>query len=254
MTGNRGNIAVIILAAGLGTRMKSDKAKVLHEVLGKPMIMYVTETAAEIAGGNVIVVVGNQSAIVKETVSKYFNVFFSIQEEQLGTGHAVRCAFPNLTENIEQVVILNGDVPLIRSDTVHCFLENHVNADRDVSVLAVDVEDPKGYGRILLDKNRRVIGIVEEADATEEQKQIRTVNTGIYCVKKNFLFSSVKKIRQNNTQSEFYLTDIIRIGNSEHKEVGVFIGRDADEFIGVNNPQELVSAEKIMKSRLGNIT
>ena len=118
MSYDKSNIAIIVLAAGLGTRMKSNKAKVLHKLLGKPMIMYVAETAVKIAGNNVVIVVGNQADAVKKTVSDHLKVFFSVQEEQLGTGHAVRCAFPYLPDQTEQVVVLNGDVPLLTSNTV----------------------------------------------------------------------------------------------------------------------------------------
>jgi UDP-N-acetylglucosamine diphosphorylase/glucosamine-1-phosphate N-acetyltransferase len=251
---NKNNIAVIVLAAGLGTRMKSNKAKVLHEILGKPMIMYVAEIAVKVAGNNVVVVVGNQADKVKNIVSGRLNVLFSVQKEQLGTGHAVRCAFPWLPDQVEQVVILNGDVPLLTANTVIDFIDDHLFSKRHVSVLAVEVENPKGYGRVLFDEKMHVHEIIEESDATEEQKAIKTINTGTYCVEKDFLFDSAKKIKSNNVQKEFYLTDIIKIGNIEGKKVGVLIGKDPEEFVGINNPIELLSAEKILKNRLGNMT
>jgi len=254
MAFNKKNIAVIILAAGLGTRMKSDKAKVLHEILGKPMIIYIAEIAIKIAGKNVVIVVGNQADEVKKTVSEHLDVIFSVQKEQLGTGHAVRCAFPCLSDQIKQVVILNGDVPLLRSNTIMDLIEDHIFSKRHVSVLAVEVENPKGYGRVLFDKNMHLDEIIEESDATEQQKVIKTINTGTYCVDKDFLFDSVKKIKSNNRQSEFYLTDIIKIGNMEGKKVGVLIGKDPEEFVGINNPVELIFAETILKNRLGNMT
>jgi len=254
MSYDKNNIAVIVLAAGLGTRMKSNKAKVLHELLGKLMIMYVAETAVKIAGNNVVIVVGNQADAVKKAVSDHLKVFFSVQEVQLGTGHAVRCAFPCLPDQIEQVVILNGDVPLLTSNTVIDLLEDHLSERRHISVLAVEVENPKGYGRIIFDKSMHVNEIIEESDASEEQKAINTINTGTYCVQKEYLFNSVKRITSNNAQSEFYLTDIIKIGNEEGKTVGVLVGKDPEEFVGINNPLQLVSAEKILKNRLGNMT
>lgn len=251
---DKNSIAVVVLAAGLGTRMKSNKAKVLHEILGRPMIMYVAETAVNIAGENVIVVIGNQADSVKETVSAELNVHFSIQEEQLGTGHAVQCAFSCLSDKVKHVIILNGDVPLLRPNTVIEFLEDHLDKERHLSVLAVDVENPKGYGRIVFDEDMRLDEIIEESDATEQQKKIWTVNTGTYCVQKDFLFQSLNKVNANNAQGEFYLTDIIKIGNEEKKKVGVLIGRNAEEFIGINTPLELNSVEGIMKNRQGNIT
>lgn len=251
---NRDKIAVIVLAAGLGTRMKSNKAKVLHEILGKPMIFYVMDTARKIAGDNVIVVVGNQAEKVKTIVSKNWEALFAVQEKQLGTGHAAQCAFPYLPDSIEQVIILYGDVPLLTCDTVNQLLEDHLNAKRHISILAVEVENPKGYGRVLFDQKRHVYGIIEESDATETQKRIKIVNTGIYCVEKNFLLNSVSKIEPNNAQGEFYLTDIIKIGYEEGKIIGALIGKDSEEFIGVNNPDELTLAGEIMQSRSGNIT
>lgn len=254
MSYDKNSIAVVVLAAGLGTRMKSNKAKVLHELLGKPMIMYVAETAVKIAGNNVVIVVGNQADAVKKTVSDHFKVFYSVQEEQLGTGHAVRCAFPCLPDQVEQVVILNGDVPLLTPGTVIDFIEDHLSERRHISVLAVEVENPKGYGRIIFDNGMHVNEIIEESDANEEQRAVKTINTGTYCVQKDFLFQSVRKIDSNNAQSEFYLTDIVKIGNEEGKRVGALVGKDPEEFIGINNPLELVSAEKMLKNRLGNIT
>ena len=192
------NVTVIILAAGLGKRMKSSKAKVLHEILGKPMVIYVIETARKVAGNNIILVTGNQSEIVRKIVSKNHKVIFAMQEEQLGTGHAVLCALPYLPEQTEDVVILCGDVPLITSDIINRLVDDHVNAKRDLSLLAVEISNPEGYGRILFDKNRHLTGIVEEADATEEQKRIKTINSGIYCVKQKFLSDSLQKINADN--------------------------------------------------------
>jgi len=254
MVTHKDNIAVVVLAAGLGTRMKSNKAKVLHEILGKPMIMYVSEIATKIAGKNVVVVVGNQADEVKKTVSERLSVIFSLQEEQRGTGHAVQCAFPYVPDHAEHVIILNGDVPLLTPNTVIELLEDHLLSKRHVSLLAVEVENPKGYGRVLFDNNMHVNEIIEETDATEEQKAIKTVNTGTYCVEKDFLFHSLNKLKSNNAQNEFYLTDIIKIGNSEGMSVGVLIGKDPEEFVGINNPIELMNAERIMKNRLGNMT
>lgn len=247
-------VAVIILAAGLGTRMKSNKAKVLHEILGRPMIMYVLETSQKVAGNNVIVVIGHQAEKVRKTLSENYELIFALQEKQLGTGHAVLCALPYIPEDIEEVVILCGDVPLLTSDTVMRLLDDHVKAKRDISLLAVEIDNPKGYGRILLDEMGRLSGIVEEADATEEQKRIKTINTGIYCVKKEFLLDSLRKINSDNAQCELYLTDIIEIGYKEKKDVGVLIGNDFEEIIGINKRQDIKTAENIMSKRLGKIS
>lgn len=246
--------AVIILAAGQGKRMKSDKAKVLHEILGKPMVMYVLETAKKIADKNVVLVIGNQADSVKTTVSKNFKPIFALQEKQLGTGHAVSCALPYLPGNIGEVIILCGDVPLLTHETLMRFFEDHVNAGRDLSILAVELENPEGYGRILVDEKRRLLGIIEEADASMEQKKIKIINTGIYCVKRDFLFESLKKVKSDNIQSEFYLTDIVEIGYNEEKIIGVMVSEDWEETVGVNNSQDLIQAENIMRNRIRNMS
>jgi len=184
MANYRGEPAVIILAAGRGMRMKSKKAKVLHEIMGKPMVLYVIETAKKITDNNVILVIGDQAEKVRSIISESTKVIFAIQEEQLGTGHAVLWALPYVPDNAEEVIILCGDVPLITYETLMRFYEDHVKAERDISILAVELDNPKGYGRILIDERRRLLGIVEESDASTAQKKIKNINTGIYCVKK----------------------------------------------------------------------
>ncbi|MCJ7617199.1 MAG: sugar phosphate nucleotidyltransferase [Desulfobacterales bacterium] len=230
--------------------MKSNKAKVLHEIIGRPMVMYVVETASKVVGNNIVLVIGNQADKVKRIVSERTDVIFAIQEERFGTGHAVLCAQPYIPEHADQVVILCGDVPLITPYTLIRLIEDHIKAARDISILAVEIDNPKGYGRILLDENRNVNGIVEETDATEEQKGIKIINTGIYCIKKDYLFDALKKIKSDNVQGELYLTDIIGIGYKEGKNIGVLVGSDVEEVIGVNNSEDLIKVEIIMRERL----
>lgn len=241
--------AVIILAAGLGTRMKSDKAKVLHELMGRPMVLYVVETAKRAVGDSVILVVGHQAQKVMEAVSEKENVCYALQEKQLGTGHAALVALPLLPEETEEVIILCGDVPLLTTETVRELLSDHSRSGRDLTLLAVEVEDPKGYGRILFDNNRNLLKIVEEADATVEQKKIKIINSGIYCVRNNFLRDALKKINTDNAQGELYLTDIIEIGYKERKTIGVMVSSDAEETIGVNSREDLLRAETVLRRR-----
>ena len=248
-----GKPAIVILAAGMGKRMKSRKAKVLHKILGKPMILYVVETARKVAGNDVILVVGNQAGKVRAIVSENEEVIYALQKEQLGTGHAVLCALPYIPDYAQEVVILCGDVPLITSDTIMRFIEDHVEAKRDLSLLAVEMENPEGYGRILLDENRQVYGIIEEADASDEQKEIKIVNTGIYCIKKELLSDLLQKIKSDNVQGEFYLTDIVKIGYNEEMVVGAMVCSDCEEVVGINSSQDLMTAESIMLSRIRNI-
>lgn len=243
-------IAVVILAAGLGTRMKSNKAKVLHEVCGKPMINYVAEAARKIARDNVVLVVGNQADKVRRTVSKLGTFNFALQKEQLGTGHAVLCALPHIPDQCREVVILFGDVPLIKADTVRALLKSHTDEKRDISILAVELEDPTGYGRILLDENRRVQGIVEESDATSQQKRIRLINTGIFCVRKDFLSWAVPQIESDNAQGEIYFTDIVKIAYNEKKHIGVTVVGEHLEVTGINTIEDLKKVEQAMKNSI----
>ena len=184
----KNKVAVVILAAGMGKRMKSDKAKVLHEIQGRPMILYVVETARKIAGDNVIVVIGNQAQQVRAIISETAELLFAYQEQQLGTAHAVRCALPQIPEHCDQVIILCGDVPLIQPETIAALVEDHLRARRDVSLLAVEMDNPSGYGRVLLDDNRQISAIIEEADTNADQKRIKLINSGIYCIDKAFLY------------------------------------------------------------------
>jgi UDP-N-acetylglucosamine diphosphorylase/glucosamine-1-phosphate N-acetyltransferase len=242
-------IAVVILAAGLGTRMKSNKAKVLHKVCGKPMVQYIVETAQKVAGDNVILVVGHQADEVRRAVAKQGTFYFAHQKEQLGTGHAVLCALPYIPDHCQEVVILCGDVPLIEARTITALIGSHSAEKRDITVLAVELEDPTGYGRILLNADGRVQAIVEESDASIEQKRIRLINTGIFCVKKEFLSEAVPQIKSDNVQGEIYLTDIIEIAYGGQKHIGVVIGNNPVELTGINTIDELKSVEFAMKNR-----
>ena len=241
------NIAIVILAAGLGTRMKSHKAKVLHEVCGRPMILYVVETAAKVAGEHVILVVGHQAEQVREVVTESARVRYTLQEQQLGTGHAVASALPDVPVECRHVVILCGDVPLVTESTIRNLITDHLTHRRNITVLATAVEDPYGYGRIVIDAAGRVVAIVEEADASEEQRKIRIVNTGIYCVAKPFLTRALKKIDRNNAQGELYLTDIVAVCHRDNGKVGAMVAENAQEFRGINSRDDLAAVEGLMR-------
>jgi bifunctional UDP-N-acetylglucosamine pyrophosphorylase/glucosamine-1-phosphate N-acetyltransferase/UDP-N-acetylglucosamine pyrophosphorylase len=242
---------VVILAAGLGTRMKSDKAKVLHEIHGQPMIHYVVSAACQIAPDGVVVVVGHQAEQVKAAVRAGHKARFALQPEQLGTGHAVNCALDALPEEATDIIILCGDVPLIRPATLQQLWEDHTASDRTLTVLGVEMETPKGYGRLLLDGAGCFTGIVEEADATDDQKSVRLVNSGIYCVEKTFLAEALGEVRADNVQGEYYLTDIVGIGHARGLSMGVLTGTDAGEVIGVNRLEELKIVADLMPCQDG---
>ncbi|WP_459924767.1 NTP transferase domain-containing protein [Desulfatiferula olefinivorans] len=244
-------IAVIILAAGKGTRMKSDKAKVLHELNGKPMIRYVVEAARCVADDRVVVVIGHQAEQVERVVSETAQVRFCIQREQKGTGHAVICALPEIPDDVTSVVILCGDVPLIRPETIRALVENHLAGGAAVTVLTVNTPNPTGYGRIVVGDHGAIERIVEEADADADQKKITLVNAGIYCVDREFLGKALSQINDRNAQGELYLTDIIEIAHRQSRPIGMSLCVSENEVIGVNTCDDLESAEKLLAGRLG---
>ncbi len=244
-------IEFIVLAAGLGTRMKSDKAKVLHELNGKAMILYIIETLKNIVETNIIVVVGYQAEQVKKVINELHEVSFAYQKNQLGTGHAVSTAMPYIRQETENIVILCGDVPLIRDETLKKLIMEHSNGKCDMTILATKISDPTGYGRIIVNEKNVVTKIVEETDADETEKKINTINTGIYCVRKEFLSNALKIVKPSNVQGEFYFTDVINIGYKEQKKIqAVILGEDPNEYIGINSKNELEKAEKIVFERI----
>lgn len=233
------NTAIIILAAGKGTRMYSEQAKVLHEVAGRPMILYVVDAAFQIAGSEVIVVVGTQSEAVKSVVSRHYGkTRFALQERQLGTGHAVLSAMPVLSDHIEHVVILCGDVPLITPETLNAFIDTHSCNQYDITVLAAYMDNPEGYGRLIAD-NGYVRKIVEDADATAEEKAICHINTGIYCVNRKLLETTLSKIDTDNAQNEMYLTDIVEIAAERNYRIGMYTCTNNNEMVGINTRSDL---------------
>ena len=240
------SFTIIILAAGKGTRMKSDTAKVLHTISGRPMIMYVVETAVKLTGSNVIVVVGTQADEVKKIVSTKVDVKFALQKKQKGTGHAVKCALPVLPSYCSDVIILCGDVPLIKSSTIQSLVDEHVTCRNDVTLLAVKMDNQYGYGRVVIKKAGDLERIVEESDASDKEKLINIINSGIYCVKRNFLESALGQLQTNNAQKEIYLTDIIGIACKSNKNRGLIISQDQNEIIGVNTPQDLQRVQTIL--------
>lgn len=243
------NIAVVILAAGLGTRMESDMAKVLHPVCGKPMILYVVDTAKTIGADQVVVVVGHQSERVKAVCSASPGIKFALQAQQLGTGHAVMSALPVIDHRVEHVVILSGDVPLLEAQTVAALVADHIQENRSVTLLAVEVDNPTGYGRIIMDDRRCLAKIVEEKDASSPEKKIKLINSGIYCVEKTFLQESLGRISPDNAQQEFYLTDIIGIGYQAGAKIGVLVSDNCEETSGINTIKDLEAVERMMANR-----
>jgi len=241
------DLAIIILAAGKGTRMESELAKVLHQVAGKSMVVHVVSCAFKLASDNIHVVVGHQQDKVRNEVSKYFTVNFTVQEQLLGTGDAVKSVIPNLKSDIKDVLVLCGDVPLIQEKTLKDLVNSHKQTHSKLSVLATHVDDPKGYGRIVLDEKDRLLCIREEADASDNEKKIKTINTGIYCFDKDLLTSVIHDIQPDNNQAEYYLTDVIEIAQRRHNKISVITMPDYREVMGVNTLQQLEKAECLIQ-------
>jgi bifunctional UDP-N-acetylglucosamine pyrophosphorylase/glucosamine-1-phosphate N-acetyltransferase len=229
------NLKVIILAAGKGTRMKSEKPKVLFDVAGKPMIDYVIDASNKLNPDEIIVVVGNKSELVTEHLGGK-NVSFVHQTEQKGTGHAVMCASQSLKGFNGKVLILCGDMPLIRHETLAKFIEFAKKSK--LSFISVKVRKPEGYGRVVRGADKAVLKIVEEKDANEAEKKINEINTGIYLADSDILLERLDKIDNKNAQGEYYLTDIVNEG------ADVFLAEDEKEFIGINDKFQLSVASK----------
>ena len=241
------DVGVVILAAGKGTRMKSDMAKVLHRVNGKSMVVRVIECARKIDLKNIHVVVGHQAQQVKEEVSRHFTVHFAVQEQLLGTGDAVKAALPGLSPEIKDVLVLCGDVPLIQENTLRRLLDGHQHSQSKVSVLATQVKDTTGYGRIVVDDDNLLLCIKEEADANPAEKKINCVNTGIYCFDRRLLVSAIDQLRPNNCQEEYYLTDVVEIAQNCHEKISIIMMNDPGQVMGVNTLEELQKAEAMVQ-------
>jgi UDP-N-acetylglucosamine diphosphorylase/glucosamine-1-phosphate N-acetyltransferase len=237
------DVAAIILAAGKGTRMKSDRAKVLHEINGVPMIRYVVDTALALVE-DVVVVIGHEAEAVQKVLAHYPTLRFTVQEEQLGTGHAVLTALPELSAQTSDVVILCGDTPLIKRETLLTLIDKHKATRERLTLVATKLEDPFGYGRIVSDAHGNVVGIVEESDASDAEKQITTVNTGTYCINIDFLKRSLPGLSRNNAQGEFYLTDVVERAYREGNAASIVEVHDTVQVLGVNTREDLTEAGK----------
>jgi bifunctional UDP-N-acetylglucosamine pyrophosphorylase/glucosamine-1-phosphate N-acetyltransferase len=236
----------LVLAAGLGTRMKSSRAKVLHEVLFRPMILHVMDTVKTLGLDQTYVVVGHQREKVAELVGRY-PAKCIIQEDQLGTGHAVLSAEKELHSFGGTVLILSGDVPLIRPETLQAMLAAHAQNKPVLTLMTTTMDNPSGYGRIMRNSQGRLLGIVEEKDTTNEQKKIKEINAGIYCAEADFLFDALKKVTTDNKQGEMYLTDIVKISIDAGLQVDIFSGAISEEVLGINSRNELAEANKYLQ-------
>lgn len=239
----------LILAAGQGTRIKSDLPKVLHKVCGKEMVNHVIDTLRKADIEDVNVIVGKGAELVKEKTASR-NVTYSVQSEQLGTGHAVKCAIDFLKDKKGTVAVFCGDAPLITEETIERLFAEHIENKNSTSLLTSILDDATGYGRIIRD-GEEVLKIVEHKDCTEEELKVTEMNAGVYCFDIENLLDSLEKLSNNNAQGEYYLTDVIGIQKSEGKKVGAVVV-DFEETIGVNSRRQLAQVEEILRTRINN--
>ncbi len=254
------NLITLILAAGKGTRMHSGLAKVLHRINGQPMIHYVLDTARALRPRRIIVIVGHQGGAVRRELAGLpglpgqpglarLAVEFAVQEEQLGTGHAVRQAGPLLAGESGVVLVLAGDTPLIRPSTLASLIDAHRRDGAAASVLTARVDDPTGLGRILRDDAGRIDRIVEEKDATEEQRALKEINTSTYCFDPVLLLRALDRLTPENRQGEYYLTDTIEILRREGRRIADAPAGMPEESMGINTPEQLSAAESWLLER-----
>lgn len=234
----------IVLAAGKGTRMKSNKSKVMHSIIDRPMLAYIIEALREVHVERIVVVVGYQADSIKKA---FPDVEFALQEPQLGSGHAVMQA-TQLKDEEGDTIVINGDGPCIQPETLEKLFET--NKDASLTLLTSVLEDGAHYGRIIRDDNGAVTGIVEAKDCSEEQKKICEINAGMYCFKNKDLFENLSKLTTNNAQHEYYITDLVQILASQDKLVKGYVVEDRDEVMGINDCVELHKAYEWMRNRI----
>lgn len=242
------NIFAVVLAAGQGTRMKSKLYKVLHPVCGKPMVEHVIDHISLLNVERVVTVVGHGAELVKETLGDQSE--YVLQEEQLGTAHAVQQAEPILSGLSGTTLVVCGDTPLIRPETMQALLDQHASQNAKATILTAVTDDPTGYGRILRDEHGQVSQIVEQKDATSEQQLVKEINTGTYCFDNEALFEALKLVKNENAQGEYYLPDVIEILQKQGETVAAYVTENFDETLGVNDRFALSQAEELMRARI----
>ncbi len=243
------NVNVVILAAGLGTRMKSRKAKVLHEAGGDTLLNHVIRAALHVApASKIVAVIGHQADQVRASVTNS-GIRFAEQREQKGTGHAVLCAADEIPSREGQLLILNGDGPLVKAQTLERLVNSVAPAAEAGALVTTKLGDPTGYGRIIRDPRGMIAGIVEQKAASKEELQIDEINTGVYCFSAEPFWSHISELRSDNPAKEYYLTDIVRILRRHGYEIAPLLVEDQSELLGINTRVELAAADKVLRAR-----
>jgi bifunctional UDP-N-acetylglucosamine pyrophosphorylase / glucosamine-1-phosphate N-acetyltransferase len=254
-TPSSAQLDVLILAAGLGTRMRSRTAKVLHKLGGRPLVAHVCRTATALDPGHIYVIVGHQAEMVEQAVRDELGAggaIFVTQTEQRGTGDAVMAARESLIDTNSTLLVLSGDVPLVTPKTLAALIQQHrTHRGRGAActLLTIKLDDPTGYGRIIRDSEGRFERVVEQKDATPTEKQLNEINAGIYCFDTRALFRALEKVKPENAQGEYYLTDVPGILRAEGEDVSIFLHTDAREVSGINTRVELAEFENILRRR-----
>lgn len=242
------NRYAVILAAGKGTRMQSKLYKVLHKVCDRTMVELVLDSLSDLEMQEVITVVGHGAERVKEVLGD--RTKFVLQEEQLGTAHAVKVAKDELKDKEGTTIVMYGDTPLIRSETINNMLDHHEKMNAKATVLTAIADDPFAYGRIIRDVNGKLVKIVEEKDATEQERKIKEINSGIYCFDNKLLFEMLEKVKNDNNQGEYYLPDVLGLIREQKEIIETYLCDDFDETFGVNDRVALAYAENVMRNRI----
>lgn len=242
------NTYAIVLAAGQGTRMKSDLYKVLHPVCGKSMVAHVIDNVRKLGTNRIVTIVGHGAEQVEEVLGDKSE--YALQQEQLGTAHAVQQAAGLLEDFEGTTIVVCGDTPLIRSETMQALIDHHKSSAAKATILTAITDNPTGYGRIIRAEDGQVLRNVEQKDATLEEQQVTEINTGTYCFDNKALFEALKKVRNDNAQGEYYLPDVLGILRSEGARVSAYATEDFSETLGVNDRVVLAQAELVMRRRL----
>lgn len=243
-----GNSIAIVLAAGKGTRMKSEKSKQVHKILGKEIVLRAVENAKKAGIEEIITVVGYKKEQVQDVLKD--SVKYAVQSEMLGTGHAVMQAKEFLEGKQGKVVVLNGDVPILRPETIQKLIEKSIANKEYATLLTAIYDNPYGYGRIIRDDGGNVAAIVEEKDANEQQREIKEINAGIYCFDIQELLKALAEINNDNASGEYYITDVIKIMNDKGLKTGAMIVEDNTEILGVNDRVQLEILTRILRLRI----